>query len=437
MKIIFLENRHKTFFWKKIAQNLSNKHEIHWLIQNKNFFPSNENRIHFIKYPKNNISYNIKNDVEEIIKIDRQINHFQKKDRSYFYYYDEKINDLLLKIEPDIVFGESTAFHELLTINNCKKLNIKYLNPSSSRYPKGRFAFYENDTLKPFEGSKEEMSEYEINQLISEIIEHKTLPDYMKLKKTSLFERLNDKILKIHSYYSGEIFNTPNPIIKLAKERTKKKLLKLWDKLSKQFDLIDVNNNLIILYPLQFQPESNIDVWGKKYRDQVKLIKSISDIIPKNSLLLVKPNPKSHYEVDNKLIELINSRKNIIAINKSTNMESILKITNLVITVTGTIAIESIIKNIPVVTLVNTINNKAENCIFIESISKNLPYIIEKIQKNNFPQINHKQKMDFISKLNMISYKGLIGDPFLDKKCISDDNIEDMTVAFNKILKTI
>ena len=131
--------------------------------------PSNENRIHFIKYPKNNISYNIKNDIEEIIKIDRQINHFQKKDKSYFYYYDEKINDLLLKIEPDIVFGESTAFHELLTINNCKKLNIKYLNPSSSRYPKGRFAFYENDTLKPFEGSKEEMSEYEINQLISEI----------------------------------------------------------------------------------------------------------------------------------------------------------------------------------------------------------------------------------------------------------------------------
>ena len=66
-----------------------------------------------------------------------------------------------------------------------------------------------------------------------------------------------------------------------------------------------------------------------------------------------------------------------------------------------------------------------------------MPYIKEKIQKNNFPQINHKQKMDFISKLNMISYKGLIGDPFLDKKCISDDNIEDMTVAFNKILKTI
>ena len=42
MKIIFLENRHKTFFWKKIAQNLSNEHEIHWLVQNKNFLPPNE-----------------------------------------------------------------------------------------------------------------------------------------------------------------------------------------------------------------------------------------------------------------------------------------------------------------------------------------------------------------------------------------------------------
>ena len=51
-----------------------------------------------------------------------------------------KIKEILEEINPNIVYGESTAFHELLTILNCKRKDILYLNPSSCRYPKGRFS---------------------------------------------------------------------------------------------------------------------------------------------------------------------------------------------------------------------------------------------------------------------------------------------------------
>ena len=436
MKILFIENRQKTFFWEKIAEGLSDKHTIHWLVQNKVFIPSEKKNIHLIEYPKKKVSYEPDQSVEKIISIDRQINHFAQKEKSYFYYYNKKIEKILIAIKPDVVFGESTAFHELLTIENCKKLNIKYLNPSTSRYPKGRFAFYEYDTLKPFIGSNDSIDRNEINQIIENITEHKTLPDYMKLKKPSIIDRTLDKILKVYAYYRGDKFNTPNPFIKFSKELNKKRLKELWEISSSSLSDIETNS-FICLYPLQFQPEANIDVWGYKFRDQVALINSISDSIPKNTLLVIKPNPKSHYEINQNLIDLINSKSNIIALNHSSQMESILQKTHLVITVTGTIAIECIIKNKPVITLINTINNDADNCLFVHKIEQELPKVIKKIQNRSFPKINHLDKENFISHLNKISYKGLISDPFTDKRCVEHNNIEDVVNAFRKICEKI
>jgi len=41
MKILFIENRHKTFFYEPIAKKLQEEGiEISWLIQNKEFTPN-------------------------------------------------------------------------------------------------------------------------------------------------------------------------------------------------------------------------------------------------------------------------------------------------------------------------------------------------------------------------------------------------------------
>ena len=156
MKILFIENRHKTFFYEPIAKKLQEEGiEISWLIQNKEFTPNLESKKYSIPYPNAEIDIQLDNEIESLIKIDRQFNHFKQKDSSYFYYYNQKIKEILEEIKPNIVYGESTAFHELLTILNCKRKDILYLNPSSCRYPKGRFSFYKYDTLTPYSGSGE------------------------------------------------------------------------------------------------------------------------------------------------------------------------------------------------------------------------------------------------------------------------------------------
>ena len=128
MRILFIENRHKTYFYEPIAHALREKdYEIHWLIQNKEFLPSKDFTSHLIPYPQSKIEFTRDEEIESLIRIDRQFNHFEKKDSSYFYYYNQKIAELLDIIQPDIVFGESTAFHELITIVQCKRKDILFL----------------------------------------------------------------------------------------------------------------------------------------------------------------------------------------------------------------------------------------------------------------------------------------------------------------------
>lgn len=436
MTLLFIENRYKTYFFEPIAQKLKSQgHQIHWLIQNKQFSPSGDATKHVIRYPKQKFDYEKIDHVERVIFSDRQVNHFYKKDNSHFYYYNKEIEGLLQKIEPHVVFGESTAFHELLAIENCKKQNILYLHPSSCRYPVGRFSFYKYDTLDPFSGSNEALDQDKAKRIIDDIVNRNTAPNYMAPTKVSKTTIVADKIKKVYAYYRGEKYNTPNPFIKYKLEGKKKSHISLWNENALQH--VKETNALKVLYPLQLQPEANIDVWGRPHRDQTKLIEDISNALPEGAVLYVKPNPKSKYELQEKLINLVQNKSNIEALHQSTKMGDILPLMDIVITVTGTIAIECVLSNKPVATLVKTINNKANNCKFIDNIEQSLPKILETVVKGDFPKLTENEKIDYINLLNKSSFKGIVSDPLSDVNCLNNQNIDNLLLGFSNILKAI
>ena len=433
MKLLFIENRHKTYFFEAIAKRLKSLgHDIHFMIQNKDFAPVNTFNNYIIEYPKGNFDFNKADHVEKVITSDRQLNHFNQKDTAYFYYYDAKIHDYLKHIKPDIVFGESTAFHELLAIENCKKLNILYLNPSTCRYPVGRFSFYKYDTLQPYSGSNEVLNATNALTIINQIVNRETAPNYMAPVTTPKSTIVKDQLKKTLTYYKGESYNTPNPVVKYKLEKQKNKNILRWDKNAS--NTIETSNAIKVLYPLQMQPEANIDVWGRPYRNQCELIKTLSKALPKNVVLYVKPNPKSKYELDKDLIDFTQQANNVKALHHSTKMDTILPNIDLVITVTGTIAIECILSNKPVATLMETLNNTAKNCKYISNIETELPEIIATVSNNSFPKLDDQDKITFINTLNKTSYKGIISDPFSDSNCVRDANLENLNNAFLDIL---
>lgn len=430
MKLLFIENRYKTYFLDAIAKELALEHEIFWIVQNHDFLPET-GTVFKMPYPKRN--YNLNNDVDlsEIIESDRQLNYFKKGNADYFFYYYEQINKLVGEINPSFVFGESTAFHELLTIKICKEKNILFLHPTSCRYPSGRFSFYKYDTVHPYKGSNELLPLENATSIINTIVDRSSKPDYMKKVSINKSKIIKDKVKILKGYFQGERFNTPNPLIKFNLEKKKKKNISIWD--DNSITQID-KNSFSVLYPLHLQPEANIDVWGRERRDQLKSIKEISENLIEGQLLYVKPNPKSKYELSDDLIDYINSRSNIKTIHHSVSMDSIFNDVDLFITVNGTIALECIFANKPILTLVDVFFNKASNCCFLENI-KSIQNHIDKIIKNDFPELRDNQKLDFLSLLNKTSYIGVVSDPFNDVNCISEKNIGNVFHAFKSVLK--
>ena len=221
MKILFVENRYKTYLWERIGQEyLQLGHEVHFIIQNHEFITQNLNfKVHKITYPsKNKFDLNTEEiqRYKKVIRSNRGLNYFGIKHNGFIAYYAGEIDKIIDTIQPDLAFGESTLFHELLVIEACRNKNILYLHPSSSRYPKNRFAFYKYDTLEPFKGSGEVLPQDEAIKLANTIGKRKALPDYMNVSRATSTrkELFLDKVKLIKGYYSGEKYNTPSPLHK-------------------------------------------------------------------------------------------------------------------------------------------------------------------------------------------------------------------------------
>ena len=432
MKLLFIENRYKTYFFDLLAAELEKLgHEIYWIVQNPKFLPTVGN-IHIIKYPSKSIKVDTKTNLDSIINSDRQLNFFKKKDTNYFHYYYHEIKSLVEQIEPNFVFGESTAFHELLAIKISKEKDILYLHPSSCRYPSGRFSFYLYDTVHPYVGSEEFLSQKEALTIIENIINRDSKPDYMKKVSFKKSKILKDKIKVLKGYLTGEKYNTPNPIVKYKIEKQKKKNIAAWD--AKALLEID-KKHFSIVYPLHLQPEANIDVWGRPRRDQLDTIKKIANNLLGNQILYIKPNPKSKYELSKELLHSIENTHNAQMLHHQVSMDDIFNDVNLFITVNGTIALECIFANKPILTLVEVFFNKAKNCLFMKEFNLLQDYILN-IQNNNFPILSDIEKVDFLNLLSTTSYKGVISDPYYSSYSVSKDNISDVVKAFNQILNS-
>lgn len=241
-----------------------------------------------------------------------------------------------------------------------------------------------------------------------------------------------DKLKKVFSYFKGERYNTPHPLVKIKKEKEKESLKRQWDELSTPLDEV-LNKSFLVLYPLQMQPESNIDVWGRKWRDQYDLVTQLANHLPEDCTLVLKANPKFKHEVNDKMIKLIKERKNVVNLAVSEKMEAVFPKTDLVVTVTGTIAIECILSNTPCVRMVKSRFNDERNCVYIDHPNE-IKEVISKIKEGTFPTLSQEEQIDYISRLNKYSYKGEISDPYSSPSCVSDKNIDDLQSAFEDII---
>lgn len=414
-KILFLENRYRTYAWQWMADFLEKQGcEVFWIVQNHFFIPRGKN-VYIIPYPQEKDIVEAKaigmpNDVYDYVAFtDRNKYIFGCNNTDYYYHYYNQIKQQIVNIDPDLVIGESTQFYELLAISICKERNFLYLHPSTCRYPVDRFAFYQYNTLEPYRGSGEEYSYNQALQLANDIANRSTQPSYMIIPPFSWkgwIEDKKDKLIKSYCYLRGEHYCTPPLTIKKKLNQHRDELVKLWEShaVSKEWESA-IKNKFVIMYPMQMQPEANLDVWGYPYRNQAETIRKIADHLHEDEILVVKPNPKAKYELTDELMALLVSRTNIVIVPLLTPMATVFAKTDLVVVVTGTIAMECIVSNKPVVTLAKTMNNKQRNCPYLEDLME-LRKFIELAKGRRYAHLSDDERVGYINELVRTSYTG-------------------------------
>lgn len=435
MKILFVENRYKTALWEIIGKMYQEKgHEIHWIVQNPLFKPS-VGRINILPFPRRlNFEKIYTEPIKKIIHADRGLNYFGIKSDDFIFWYHHQIEQLIEEIEPDLVFGESTLFHELLVIDACKQRKITYLHPSSCRYPTSRFSFYLHDTLIPFGESGDQFSDEEAMLTVESIAKRKKLPDYMQVLKPNLGfkDKIQDKLKLSWGYLLGEKFNTPSPLKKLSINRHFKRNIDIWEQNASSISELD--EAFYVLYPMQMQPEANIDVWGHPNNDQAAVVEWIVRSLHEGEKLVIKPNPKSKYEISDRLLSVIEThREKIIVLKHSTKMDELWPFIDLVVTVTGTISIECIFDNKPVAMFGQGIQTGQKNCIELNRNSS-LREIISMVKENNFPQLTEDEKKAFLQMLVRTSFPGINGDGLHNAHYLQSKNLDQLKIAFKNIL---
>jgi hypothetical protein len=440
MKILFVENRYKTYLWERIGQEyVQLGHEVHFIIQNHEFTPQNSSfKVHKIAYPSKNKSNLTSEEVQrykKVIQSNRGLNYFGIRFNGFIAYYGIEIEKIIDKIQPDLALGEATLFHELLVIDSCKNNNILYLQPTSCRYPKNRFSFYKYETMEPYKGSGEVLLEKEAIKIANLIGKRKVLPDYMgkPLATPSKMELFFDKVKLIKGYYFGEKYNTPSPFYKIFLDR--KFAMNIDNYESKANDKLPKNKGLKVLYPMQMQPESGIDVWGYPNNNQSQVIERIISALGDDDLIIIKPNPKSKYEIDNSLLNLIdNNRKKVYPLSHNIGMDLIWNEIDVVITVSGTVSIECIFDNKPILMFNNCLQTNQKNCVQINNDS-DMSFYFSKIRNKTYPKLTENEKAVFINELTAKSYKGINGDGLHDLYYINErENYDNLKSAFLDIL---
>ena len=430
MIIVFIENKHKTSFWVKIARRLmSDGHEIHWIVQNKLFTPS-VGIVHKIPLPKaNDLNYNA--GFRELERKDRYCYIYEQIPLHYKYYNDQ-ISDIVTAIKPELVFGESTLFHELLTIDICKKASVLYLHPTTCRYPTNRLSFYKYDSLEPYDGSHETWSDKRIGETIDSIVKRKKLPDYMKkskkLKKVKFYyRRLKGLIASFaSSNLIGEIYNTPTIKQKRAVEK-----VRCYNKVSYESNAIrsvkifDSSNTLI--FPLQMQPESNLDVWGYPYNSQAKILNELVGSLGGEWNILIKPNPKSKYEITKELLKILKQYENVYALSHHVPMEGLFDKFRYFFSITGTINHECLISKKYCFSPTLNINKKFASGVSVLPT----PEIIA-----NLSEVDESAPRRLIEFLVYNSFTGMIGDAVHTPQAFLKENVDNVVSAFRGVIRT-
>jgi len=325
------------------------------------------------------------------------------------------------KEKPDIIIAEppTGVFNEIFSFFS-KKYQATYIGLMTSRINNRIDAYDSEYTCSQYKKSFNKLNNINISEkerkfakdFIKSFISHKKLPFYMDYqnqhKRLSQISRINGyikrekemiryylKYLLKRKYFRKFDYNSEfliNYIFRYPQESLKRKFRSLLQR--NIFDSAD-NSDKFFIYPLHLQPEASTAVRAMYFSDQLNTIKNIAFSLPFPYKLYVKEHPSAIGSKSGYFYKKIKEIPNTVLISPYENVESLIKKSQGVITLTSTMGMEAALAGKPVYILGDVFYNYHPLCRKVNSFE----YLRKKIQED------------------------LVDKPFID-------NLEDINIRF-------
>ena len=315
----------------------------------------------------------------------------------------------LQNISPDFVFMKTTDnFHNTLFFELCKAMKIKVLTLASGKLANSTHVSLDNDAI---DETKPDIpvTEIEIEQFLSEHDPYKQ-DEIKKKKELPTTKKRITNFLKYNQTEQDENYY-PN-YGKKSKKNILKNIQLIFSALQrKRFldknSIKNIEDEHFVYFPLHVEPERSILITAPFYSDQIEVITNIAKSLPVEYKLYVKEHGSMEllFWHDKSFYKDIIKLQNVKLVHPSVNPKQIIKKCDLVTTIAGTVGLEALFFEKPVI-------------VFSDVIFSYFPNVFRIKNKNDLPKIIRKA---LTLKPNKEGIKRIVS--LYKKECLNIDRI--------------
>lgn len=444
ISICFVANFYKTFLFEQIANTLLAKgYNIFWIVPKKSqqdYLSLNYSSKYILGIDRTRIKDNYEATADfklnELVFGDRVLRN-EKKDGVIFLrniqlpiYHFIKSNNI------SYVFGEVTWAHELLIhrmLRFHRELDCRYFSMMSTRIPSDRFVFFTDE-------KQSSIVEFNLNEGKNfkkiEVVQ----PAYLSRNNRILKHKMSfaGKLGRLKRFFSGENIEKTDPNVNVKGvyrwlNPLKEELNRIsYRFLKKENNIAEITKRPYILFGFHKQPEASIDVSGRYFEDQFSNVVNLWRQLPVGWNIVVKEHTNALGDRGYHFFKRLKKYPNIILVNDNINTYKLMKECKLVVTNTGTMALEAALKFIPSITLSKVYFNKHNFCRHCNwQTFESYESLTELINSIKDSMDNSEEYTEFIYSN---SFKGQVGDIMSNPSVIEKDNIDNISYAIVKLI---
>lgn len=246
--------------------------------------------------------------------------------------------------------------------------------------------------------------------------------DYLKLHRTDIGL---SHYLKKRKYYRQTFDYRLHLLNRNFSSRLTGMLLRLLAKY--QYDQIKVEPGHGWYIYLHHQPELALEDCKREWMNQISKIEELRMRIPFDQKLYVKESPSMLYRRGLDDYRRIHSLPNTFLLDSSIKNEDVFKKAKVILTVSGTIALESVMNSVPALIFHKTWFSNCPGIKVVDSV-EDLPIDLNTL---NFSQDQSKIFLKQIAKKIAIKGKVL----FLGRRNVTNTDIEEYVIALREVFK--